>query len=378
MKFHSRTAMFILFAACLGLLLAGPLAAKGPPPGKGPGSGGGGGGGDGETVPDPKEKQDAPIKAGTSGGWADDFANGYCCGGTLGCLVEDANGQYLLSNFHVLAADRVAGGNSDTADIGDAVIQPGLIDVSCNKNNAQVVATLEGYADPLAGANIDAAIAEIAAGMVDTSGAILGIGTLSAQTVAASVRQRVKKMGRTTGLSSSKVDGLNATISITYDNECAGGARGTATFTGQIVVANKGSKFLDSGDSGSVMVENVDTNPRAVGLLYAGSSRVAIANPIDDVLSAFGVTIVGVGTAAKAAAEPDDDIAAAAKAQSANARVFEAAPNAVGHAISRNAAGKVILKVYVEKNAARARAVLPGNVSGIPVVVEQTGKIVAF
>lgn len=68
----------------------------------------------------------------------------------------------------------------------------------------------------------------------------------------------------------------------------------------------------------------------------------------------------------------------AAKAQSANARVFEAVPNAVGHAISRNAAGKVILKVYVEKNAARARAVLPGNVSGIPVVVEQTGKIVAF
>ena len=32
--------------------------------------------------------QAAPIQLGTSGGWSKDLANGYCCGGTLGCLVQ--------------------------------------------------------------------------------------------------------------------------------------------------------------------------------------------------------------------------------------------------------------------------------------------------
>lgn len=41
------------------------------------------------------------------------------------------------------------------------------------------------------------------------------------------------------------------------------------------------------------MVEDVTTNPRAIGLLFAGSSSTAIANPIGQVLSFFGVTMVG-------------------------------------------------------------------------------------
>jgi hypothetical protein len=51
----------------------------------------------------------------------------------------------------------------------------------------------------------------------------------------------VKKSGRTTGLSRSTISGLNAEVKIAYDNECAGGAAFTKTFTGQIVIANKGS-----------------------------------------------------------------------------------------------------------------------------------------
>jgi hypothetical protein len=96
----------------------------------------------------------------------------------------------------------------------------------------------------------------------------------------------VKKSGRTTGLSRSSIVGLNATISVTYDNECAGGTAFTKTFTSQIVIGNKGSKFLNSGDSGSLMVEGVATNPRAIGLLFAGSSTDAIANPINQASSA--------------------------------------------------------------------------------------------
>jgi hypothetical protein len=41
------------------------------------------------------------------------------------------------------------------------------------------------------------------------------------------------------------------------------------------------------------MVQDVTTNPKAVGLLYAGSSSTAVANPISHVLSHLGVTMVG-------------------------------------------------------------------------------------
>jgi hypothetical protein len=122
---------------------------------------------------------------------------------------------------------------------------------------------------------------------------ILEIGTISSSTVGASVKQSVKKSGRTTGLTRSSVEGLNATVSITYENECAGGTAFTKTFTGQIIIKNRGSRFLAGGDSGSLMVEDADSNPRAVGLLFAGSSQVAIANPINDVLSFLNASMVG-------------------------------------------------------------------------------------
>jgi hypothetical protein len=89
------------------------------------------------------------------------------------------------------------------------------------------------------------------------------------------------------------VSGLNATVSVSYEDECAGALAFTQTFTGQIIISNRGSRFLAGGDSGSLMVENSDSNPRAVGLLFAGSSTLAVANPIDEVLEFFGATMVG-------------------------------------------------------------------------------------
>ncbi len=236
--------------------------------------------------------QTPPIQLGTSGGWTHDLANGYCCGGTLGSLVQIGGTPYILSNYHVLEADIVAGGNSRVATTGDSVVQPGLIDVRCKAENAQNVATLV-VTSSLPSSNVDAAIAQVIPGMVRTDGAILEIGTISSQTVAPSLNQAVKKSGRTTGLTRSKVSGLNATVSVTYDNECAGGSAFTKTFVGQIIISNKGSRFLNSGDSGSLMVQDVATNPKAVGLLFAGSSSLAVANPIGEVLDFFGATMVG-------------------------------------------------------------------------------------
>jgi hypothetical protein len=258
-------------------------------PGNGGGHGGGGGGGGGVSH---TAIQTPPIQLGTSGGWSKDLANGFCCGGTLGSLVQIGGTQYILSNYHVFESDIVPGGNNTVATTGDPIIQPGLIDVNCNVNNAQSVATLVKKSS-LPNSNVDCSVGKVISGEVRTDGAILEIGTISSATVGASINQAVKKSGRTTGLTRSSVSGLNATIRVTYDNECAGGTAFTKTFTGQIVIANQGSKFLNSGDSGSLMVEDIATNPRAVGLLFAGSSTDAIANPINEVLSFLGASMVG-------------------------------------------------------------------------------------
>src|SRR5512139_3277350 len=98
-------------------------------------------------------RQEPPVQLGTSGGWDSDLANGYCCGGTLGSLVQDADrNQYILSNYHVFAGD-VDKSDQVWSQIGALIIQPGLIDVGCNKNNAQPVAVLSDWADPLAATN---------------------------------------------------------------------------------------------------------------------------------------------------------------------------------------------------------------------------------
>ena len=250
----------------------------------------GGGGGVSHTA-----EQTPPIQLGCSGSPALDIANGFCCGGTLGALVAKGSTQYILSNSHVFAGDVVSGGNGRVSSIGDDVIQPGLIDNNCSASGINTVADVSSLSTtfpPNSTPNVDCSIAQVRSGMVRTDGAILEIGTISASTVAASVGQAVKKSGRTTGLSRSSISDVNVTVNVGYTDEC-GGSSYTKTYTGQIFVNNRGSKFLNSGDSGSLMVEDVTTNPRAVGLLFAGGGTTAVANPIGAVLSHLGATMVG-------------------------------------------------------------------------------------
>src|SRR5207245_3226100 len=86
--------------------------------------------------------QTAPIQLGTSGSWRYDLANGYCCGGTLGSLIQVNGVQYNMSNCHVFESDIVSGGNGLVAQTGNPVVQPGLVDVGCNAAIAQNVGTL--------------------------------------------------------------------------------------------------------------------------------------------------------------------------------------------------------------------------------------------
>ena len=258
----------------------------------------GGGGGSSGTA-----KQTPPVKMGTSGGWRYDLANGYCCGGTLGSLVQIGGQKFVMSNYHVLYSDIVNGGNGRTAQPGDPVVQPGLIDVSCSAANAQNVATLVNgggsLPDPGNPNAVDVGVAQVISGMVDATGAILNVGTISASTRSASIGLAVKKMGRTTGLTRSSISAINGAFSIQYENECAGGASFTQSYQNQIVIANGGCGFQNGGDSGSLLLEDVATNPRAVGLCFAGSSvcsgsAIAIANPIGAVLTKIGGSMVGL------------------------------------------------------------------------------------
>jgi hypothetical protein len=235
--------------------------------------------------------QTPPILLGTSGGWRYDLANRFCCGGTLGALVWIGGTQYILSAGHVLEGDTVRGGNHRIARTGDLIIQPGLVDVGCQGSLGQIVGTLVKRRS-LSTSNVDCGIAQVVPGMVGTDGAILDIGTISSEIVLAALNQPVKKSGRTTGLTTSSISGLNATVKVAFTNECRGRTY-YKTLTGQIVVHNPSMAFMKSGDSGSLLVEDEPTNPRAIGLLFAGNNTEAFANPIGEVLSFLGATMVG-------------------------------------------------------------------------------------
>ncbi len=248
-----------------------------------------------DTGPDHQVGQARPIELGTSGGNINDRSLRYCCSGTLSSLVQDAGGtQYILSNNHVLA-------RSNQAQIGEAINQPGQIDQNCGQSGEvanlsdfiQIKFKKRGSAPPN---KVDAAIAQIIEGQVRTDGAILDVGVLSGNTVAAFIGQTVQKSGRTTGHTFGTVVAVDVTVDVGYSKECGGATNQVARFVNQIRIA--AGDFSSSGDSGSLIVEAntvdpVDGLPRAVGLLFAGSSNSTLANPIDQLLNLFDVTMVG-------------------------------------------------------------------------------------
>ena len=366
-----RTFVLALVGILFLLLATGSAWAKGPPAGKG------------QKV-DHTARQERPILLGVSGGSVTDLANGYCCSGTLGALVQDQSGiQYILSNTHVFAGDMVSGGNGLVSDLGDPINQPGYVDVRCADIPADYVAALSDWIPLEIGgySTVDAATAEVIPGTVDPEGKILEIGAISADTVSAFLDQPVKKSGRTSGLTKGKVAGLDATVTVQYTDECAGESFLTV-FTGQILVTP--GKFLKAGDSGSLMVEGVEANPRAVGLLYAGSNRVAVANPINDVLAALGVTMVG--TAASAATSgptqglPEEALLRASQAKARHADRLMQVPESVGHALGAASGrpGQIAIKVLVEKANAAAESACPREIDGVPVEIWEVGKVVAY
>jgi len=237
--------------------------------------------------------QSLPIILGTTGGNANDSSTSgntiSCCGGTLGSLVQRNGIFYILSNNHVLA-------RSDSASLGENIIQPGLVDTNCNPNSASVVAHLSQFTRlETPGTNVDAAIAQINPGAVDTSGTIISLGSTAAGNVpnpgpphtgtgmAASVGLSVAKSGRTTGLTCSTVGVIGISTKVQYQTGCGTGTMFSVTYQNQVSVS--GGTFSGQGDSGSLIVSQGTADP--VALLYAGSDTDTVGNPVQDVLTAM-------------------------------------------------------------------------------------------
>ncbi|MEN8182273.1 MAG: hypothetical protein ABFS46_07020 [Myxococcota bacterium] len=347
---------------------------------------------------DHQQEQLRPLPLGTSGGNELDASRTFCCGGTLGALVRDADGiDYVLSNNHVLA-------RTNAASPGEGVIQPGLIDVLCRPDPGLRVAALSRFVPILFNGTanrVDAAIAATVSGAVDSSGAILDIGIPAPEIVPPALGMAVQKSGRTTGHTFGTIEALNVTVDVAYGKRCGQG-RQIARFVDQILVTP--GSFSAGGDSGSLVIEAAATSPRAVGLLFAGGDAHTLLNPIADVLASLCIGMPGAASypdpSACAVADGGGDggdsggggpppgrgwnrgdavrgLERAASVQAAHQDRLLALDGVVGVGISVDR-DTAVLEVYVEALSAGLERRLPGTLDGIAIRPVVTGSFEAF
>jgi hypothetical protein len=200
--------------------------------------------------------------------------------GTIGCPVRDRrNGApSLLSNNHVIAFE-------NDAVPGDAVIDPGRDDGGRAPENS--VATFTRCVDldfSGAGNVVDAALAGMALGFQLERPSALGFAYDPTLPLATATKGSiVRKVGRSTGLTTGRVTGVEmAGFFVDYQN-------GPALFEGQIEVSGIDGPFAAHGDSGALVVTEQGA---AAGLLFAVSEvGIAYANPIASVLELLDIEL---------------------------------------------------------------------------------------
>jgi hypothetical protein len=322
---------------------------------------------------------------GVSGGNVNDAGRSFCCSGTLGALVQDSSGvNYILSNNHVV-------GRSGQAVAGEDISQPGLIDNGCRI--PPIVADFT-VAPQLGPSNVDAAIAQLRAGAMNTTGAIEDIGTISSMVKTPAVGLLVAKSGRTTGFTTGTIGSVDATVRVQYQQGCGKGKKFSISFTNQVVI--NGSNFSAGGDSGSLIVTN-DLNHQPVALLFAGSSTTTIGNPAGEVLikigAALGRSVNFVGdNKGTSSADPalsitpiennnlrSDDVSRSIKVKRKYEQALMSQPEvlAVGVGGSETNSAEATIVVYADRTAGR-RPALPAQLDNVRVRVIPTDPIIAY
>jgi hypothetical protein len=196
--------------------------------------------------------------------------------GTFGCLVRDRETHkiLILSNNHVLAL-------SNRGKMGDEILQPGRYDGGeiSSDTIGYLLKFIKIYRNSLLFRKtniVDCAVAQpVAESFVSPK--IMKIG-LPKGIIHAKEKMKVQKTGRTTGHTEGKILDADVTIKINY-------RRFIAKFKHQIMT----EAISRGGDSGSLVLNK---DKYAVGLLFAGSSKVTLLNPIQDVLTSLNVELV--------------------------------------------------------------------------------------
>ncbi len=184
---------------------------------------------------------------------------------------------YSLSNAHVFCENPTLGVSLQERK----VCQPGKVDGG--NASTDLVGELKRFVliQPGKMNYVDCALFEPYQG-IELSSSILEIGVPKGVRVA-KVEQDVKKSGRTTSVTYGRITDINASIKVSYGSF-------TATYTDQVIIqGNDGKSFSSGGDSGSLVM---DSDGYAVGLLFAGSGVITVANKIQNVLKPLGVEIV--------------------------------------------------------------------------------------
>lgn len=207
---------------------------------------------------------------------------GYSCGhggitaGTMGGFFLDRQKEIvMLSNNHVV-------GNENRASINDLIYQPGPAD----SRSLNPIGRLKNYlrlnnADNPHDSGIVAIDPELfRQNMINDM--YPGVRLPLKGFRDASINMPVQKFGRTTGHTTGTVLGLNGRFKITFD-------MGVLEFVNCIVT----SAMSKGGDSGSIIM---DMDMHAIGLLFAGSDRVTLANPIQPIVDYYGLGILNLET----------------------------------------------------------------------------------
>jgi hypothetical protein len=224
----------------------------------------------------PSARYPRPVPIGISTG-----NQGSCSVGTIAARVKLGSHVYALSNNHIYALENLA-------PIGSNTLQPGRYDLNCAMGMDAVLGPLSKFIPIVfsrtASNVVDAAIVASSTALLDRKTPPNGYGTPARTPATPALGMGVQKYGRTSALTVGWVDGINATVMVTYST-------GVARFVGQVLVNGRGT-FSRAGDSGSLIVTTAGRQP--VALLFAGtSSGYTFANPIGAVLKAFNVTIDG-------------------------------------------------------------------------------------
>jgi len=201
--------------------------------------------------------------------------------GTIGLLARHrkTGRPVILSNSHVLA-------QSGLAAPGDEVTQPGKLDGGVATD--QVAALLDFVPMKTEGSNlVDAAIAVIDDSVAIDAAAIPGIGAVTIVDGEPILPgQQVMKVGRTSAFTQGEIMVTELDdVAVDYAGV------GVVVFDDQIEIKGfPGIPFSREGDSGSLVV---NTNNRAIGLLFAGNpdlndgTGLSFANPLGKVMTAL-------------------------------------------------------------------------------------------